>query len=510
MKKTFFKHVFLLTVVILCCLLTAAASARDLVLTEITEITLEETPKAQQGTLMGEPENRFGRQSLAKVENAEAVLYAYDKLVDGFENMESEIWLSDGRNYFVSVEEFKLVLEVYLSDYPENFWFDGVYRLATYTSNSAAAVMYPELGLYGEVLTKEQIQAAQEKFDRETDKIIARMNREVKEEASLYETQYNKALWLHDTVAKTVKYEQGPNHQTAYGALIDRRAICAGYCELYQVLLRKAGIESWAVKGVGINPMNGTAESHEWTLMWLDGNCVYTDVTWDDQGSDVYHLYFARDLATIEKDHVAKEGFYADSLPKTPCDKCGTSGYFDHVFGDHKLTEDKFTGEIVSSLLEEAVDGRVWKATLFEDYETDLKQWLLDNFRNVLIAGISSGKIDSCKGYTASIGYEGSEQAGREIHFTIINAEDTFVGANQKYDGTCDVSVFRDEEDSGKQVSLMITYYDEDGKTVGVSIKNVTSSYTEFSEDMPEGAVSFKTMVLDGAKLSPLCDFSQG
>lgn len=510
MKKIFSRIVLALCLSLLCTLLALSASARDTEVTFLAPIGLDETPAAADGELFEETQNRFGRQSLAKTDNAEAKLYVYDKLVSGFENLDSEIWLSDAKSLFVTVDEFKLVLDVYLSDYPENFWFNGSYKLATYAANGAAAVMYPTIGLYGETLSKQQIISEQKKFDRETAKIIERMNKKVEVSDSLYETQYSKALWLHDTVAKIVKYEMGPNHQTAYGALIDRRAICAGYCELYQVLLRKAGIESWAVKGTGINPVTGAVEAHEWTLMWLDGNCVYTDVTWDDQRTEIYHIYFARDLKTIEKDHVAFEGFFADSLPKEACDKCGTSGYFDHVMSGNKLSEDKFCGEAVSGLLEEAADGKIWKAVLFEDYDTGLVQWLLNNFSAIVRAGVESGKIDACKSYSASFGYEGSQLAGREVHLTIINADDTFVKAKQSDEGTCDVSVIKNAADGNKQACLMITYYDENNKTVGVTIKQVTNTFAEFSEDMPYGAVGFKTMVIDGEKLSPLCDFSRG
>ena len=48
------------------------------------------------------------------------------------------------------------------------------------------------------------------------------------------------ALYLHDYVVKNVAYQKVGDHQTAYGALLDGKAVCAGYADAYLRLLTAA------------------------------------------------------------------------------------------------------------------------------------------------------------------------------------------------------------------------------------------------------------------------------
>lgn len=68
---------------------------------------------------------------------------------------------------------------------------------------------------------------------------------------------------------------------TAYGALIEKKAVCGGYSNAFNLLARKAGIQSIQVYSY---PMN-----HAWNMVKLDGKYKYIDVTWDDpiSGLDV-------------------------------------------------------------------------------------------------------------------------------------------------------------------------------------------------------------------------------
>lgn len=116
---------------------------------------------------------------------------------------------------------------------------------------------------------------------------------------------------LHDYVIQNVEYDW-QNYQnntitveshTAYGALINKTAVCDGYTELLHNLLKAAGIESIFVTGEA----NGNKgwEGHAWLIVKVDGHYSHLDVTWNDldKSDALDYTYFNRFDAEMEKDH---------------------------------------------------------------------------------------------------------------------------------------------------------------------------------------------------------------
>lgn len=115
------------------------------------------------------------------------------------------------------------------------------------------------------------------------------------------DTDYEKALWLHDYLCKTVVYDKAYSADEAYNPLIYGRADCGGYADAYTRLLRAVGITCGTVTG-------GTdAGPHAWNIIMLDGKCYFTDVTWDDIDSFGYinYGYFMISAEEMEEDHTA-------------------------------------------------------------------------------------------------------------------------------------------------------------------------------------------------------------
>lgn len=105
------------------------------------------------------------------------------------------------------------------------------------------------------------------------------------------------ARLLHDALAASVTYGQpsasalGDAGQfTAYGALVEGRAVCRGYAMAYLHVLRRCGIDAVYVHSKTMN--------HGWVMACLDGIWVHIDVTRDD-GDAVSHRYFARSDAAM-------------------------------------------------------------------------------------------------------------------------------------------------------------------------------------------------------------------
>lgn len=110
---------------------------------------------------------------------------------------------------------------------------------------------------------------------------------------------------LHDQLVRSCSYdtaaeqEQDPSSPaySAYGALVNGKAVCQGYAQALKLLLSSAGIPSLYV--------SGTADGgpHAWNMAQVGGRWYYVDATFDDPvllgpdgreepGSRLLHTYF--------------------------------------------------------------------------------------------------------------------------------------------------------------------------------------------------------------------------
>lgn len=93
---------------------------------------------------------------------------------------------------------------------------------------------------------------------------------------------------------------------TAYGALVDGKAVCAGYARAYMLLCRAVGLDAIYVADETMN--------HSWNAVRLDGNTYFIDCTFDDpvpdRGDRVSHDYFLKDADTFAKTHTWDRAFY--------------------------------------------------------------------------------------------------------------------------------------------------------------------------------------------------------
>ena len=329
-------------------------------------------------------EARYGRTAIAQLDNAAALLYVYDRIVAGIENSEAEIMLYD-KAHTVTAEEFQMVLKAYIRDYAEHFWLDNAY---SYSSLDGAIYSYqPRYLLSGTALDQ-----ARETFDAELETMLACVDDSMSE--------FEIAVALHDAVAKHITYIEGEHAHNAYGALIRGAAVCEGYAELYQVLLRRCGIQSLLVTGRSYNSGTGTYEGHEWNIIRLDGHYYHVDVTWDDQNSTIYHAYFGLTDALIQEDHIIDVTGYA--LPA--CN--ATAAQYHNVMGGKM---DTYTVESVAQHLEE--NGMT--AMFYIPGNVDaFRSWFTSNIRQI---------ASSC-GVTGAFSYQYSV-LGHELCLQIIVQE---------------------------------------------------------------------------------------
>lgn len=188
---------------------------------------------------------------------------------------------------------------------------------------------------------------------------------------------YEKALALHDWLCDHIVYQYNPDgsDQDLYGALVEGKCVCAGYCAAYEYLLDQVGVEAETVRGDADN--GSWVESHAWTKVVLDGDVYYTDVTWDDQADHPNgHTYawFAVTSDFMEKTHFANPEQGAEMTPSSAV----ACNYYYH---NGWVLEQYDTEELARIFSEQGEDG----LTVLAGDETVYQQ-LADLFRNTSAA----------------------------------------------------------------------------------------------------------------------------
>lgn len=230
--------------------------------------------------------HRYGYRHL----DNDAQRIAYNAFVAGVGKLDNRISFTAPGMTFDDIDK---TIRVVISDYPEFFWFNGDGSIS-YDNNGNYIFTTSGYVIDGKTVNADSVAAYKAELESAAASAIAGMPNG---------SDYDKALYLHDYIALAVDYvsDDHKDDQTVYGALVEGKAVCAGYARTYQYLLRMAGIESWYVTGIS------EGQGHGWNLVYLDGKCYYTDVTWDDNESGTRHTYFMLSLEQMSSTHTVDD-----------------------------------------------------------------------------------------------------------------------------------------------------------------------------------------------------------
>ena len=149
---------------------------------------------------------------------------------------------------------------------------------------------------------------------RETAEQLAAVNTRVKKVLAALKVKgksdYKKVKLIHDYIVNHTRYQFSSNCYTAYGAMMDGRAVCQGYAQLAYKMLTEAGVKCYTITGRASNG-RGT-QSHAWNMVRIGKKWYYLDVTWDDPtgGGDVLRYdYFLVGKSQFERSHAASPKF---------------------------------------------------------------------------------------------------------------------------------------------------------------------------------------------------------
>lgn len=124
---------------------------------------------------------------------------------------------------------------------------------------------------------------------------------------------YNKIKKVYEYVCKTCNYDHNAKATdylrfSAYGAIIDGKAVCQGYATLLYRILQEIGIENKIV----------TSIDHSWNIINLDGKFYNADVTWDDEYYDKgYNFAYFMKCATHFTNHFRESEYKTAAFNNT-------------------------------------------------------------------------------------------------------------------------------------------------------------------------------------------------
>ncbi len=169
-----------------------------------------------------------------------------------------------------------------------------------------------------------------------------------------YEDDYSAELLFHDYLVDHCEYFSGEDKRycNAYSALILGKANCEGYTHAMNYLLKQAGVESFAIRGIGKLP-GGNPQSHIWNIVKINENYYHLDVTWDDpvfvnveKDESVRYNYFNVTDAVIKQTH-------SNYSPDNLCN-CEDENYYNHerlIFSSLEQDDkDKITEIIIDTI----------------------------------------------------------------------------------------------------------------------------------------------------------------
>ena len=221
---------------------------------------------------------------------------------------------------------YQSAIEAYIYDNPDIFYLDPnkmYMNIETTTKgNKKTYNVYINNGndanyLIDEFSSKEQINEAINQMENVKNQILSNKTGDA----------YKDIKMLHDYLVDNVQYDETiskPNIYNAYGALVNKVAVCEGYARSFKYLLDNLGIPCVLVTGKGEND-SGKMENHAWNYVSLDNKWYAVDVTWDDpivigggtSSQSSRYKYFLKGSSEFNVNHYPSNQFTQDGMEFT-------------------------------------------------------------------------------------------------------------------------------------------------------------------------------------------------
>lgn len=277
------------------------------------------------------------------------------------------------------IEEYEYIVK----EHPELFWLGDGYSYETITDDSTKTVTFECAHT-----SMQDISEKRSRFDSIVKKIL--------DEANMQSTLYDKVIYIHDYIIDHTQYDQEtyqkmnsskePNEiyeaTTAFGCLVNNKAICSGYSAAFQLLMQKLDVTSGRVSG-----RKTGGEDHEWNYIVLDDEYYYVDVTWDDpinidlQDNKTYEFFCITTDELKETHEIDKDQFVPE---------CSANKYDYYIYNN--LFLEQYDYELFKKIYKNNNDDRI--EVKFSN-STEQKKAINDLILGQKIYDIAKGK-QSC------------------------------------------------------------------------------------------------------------------
>lgn len=191
------------------------------------------------------------------------------------------------------VKQAKAAYWAFEKDYPSVFWYDNTVAVnGTYVYYQDGSGYWSKVKLVLSTFNTSILSGGAKKASEN-------FNKKVNSVSIKGETNYEKLRSIYQYAAGIVTYGHKDDLSfSAYGSLINGKAMCEGYAKLIKVLCDKAGIPCVLINGKGVTN-SGTA-NHMWNAVQMENGKWYgMDLTWDDQSNKLYYENFLSGSETV-------------------------------------------------------------------------------------------------------------------------------------------------------------------------------------------------------------------
>lgn len=204
-------------------------------------------------------------------------------------------------NSQLSKEQISRLFEAFYLDNPSFFFLDRTCSLEGREINETQ--VYDTLVLQYTMTADERIEAGKQ-LDAAKQNIL--------KDCPSTDDDFLVELYLHDQLLSICSYDddaafssaQYPNAYSAYGALVEGRAVCEGYAKAMQLLLNTLSIPAALVRGYSAE--NQTA--HMWNVVEINDQNYFLDPTWNDNDQQIHYAYFNITSAELKRSHIVDSG----------------------------------------------------------------------------------------------------------------------------------------------------------------------------------------------------------
>lgn len=183
--------------------------------------------------------------------------------------------------------------DAYIMDHPDLFYVDvfGTSISAGQQGNDYVAFLDSSraASLYlGNINSQQSVNAAIASYEENISKIVsaAKAAGGTKEQIEFVNkyiaehTEYSFGTTIKD--GKNVALPEADYIDTAYGSIVNGKAICGGYAKGFKAVMDRLGIPCVCVQGYCLSSATSTFQPHMWNYVELEGQWYAVDVTWND------------------------------------------------------------------------------------------------------------------------------------------------------------------------------------------------------------------------------------